>query len=122
MIRLIFLFSFTVYFMFTKLFPFCEIFIVMPLYNVCNHRPGDGKIAPGRKQLQLVSPPSLLPAQGDVSGKTKLTQQVHSAAAGAFAARENLLSEKRCDIRDFSFRAKLYFAVPVIDRQLSCGN
>ena len=57
-----------------------------------------------------------------MSGKTKLTQQVHSAA-GAFAARENLLSEKRCDIRDFfSFRAKLYFAVPVIDRQLGCGN
>ncbi len=49
-----------------KLLPFCEIFIVMPLYNVCNHRPretGGGKLAPGRKQLQLVSPPSLLPLE-----------------------------------------------------------
>ncbi len=82
------------------------------------------KNSAGKKAVATRLPSLSSSPRGDVSGKTKLTQQVHSVAeAGAFAARENLLLEKRCDIRDFfSFRAELHFAVPVIDRQLSCGN
>ena len=87
---------------------------------------GGGKIAQGRKEGSSCnsSPlPLFFPSRGrERKDQIDITGAL-GGGGGAFAARENLLSEKRCDIRDFfSFWAELHFAVPVIDRQLGCGN